>query len=110
MEIWVPTADTDKLISNLVRIKIKKISFMLTTLTASKRYAKRKIFPNTGCDSSRRIVQKHWMGMFLRFEIQSLISKCCNGKRNTAGGWRRMYYEDYIEPDLDEEWREIEVN
>ncbi|CAG8573557.1 3477_t:CDS:2, partial [Acaulospora colombiana] len=36
------------------------------------------------------------------------ISACCSRKRNIAGGWRWMYYEDYIEQDPNEEWKEIE--
>ena len=38
------------------------------------------------------------------------ISECCSRKRNTAGGWCWMYYEDYIEQEPDEEWREIDIN
>ncbi|CAG8657174.1 5523_t:CDS:2, partial [Acaulospora colombiana] len=38
------------------------------------------------------------------------ISACCSRKRNIAGGWRWMYYEDYIEQDPNEEWKEIEVD
>ena len=42
--------------------------------------------------------------------VMSNISYCCSGKLNTAGGWHWMYYEDYIEQDPNEEWREIEIN
>ena len=40
---------------------------------------------------------------------ESCISECCSGKQKTSG-WRWMYYEDHIEPDPNEEWREIELD
>ncbi|CAJ0753326.1 20281_t:CDS:2 [Entrophospora sp. SA101] len=39
---------------------------------------------------------------------ENSISECCSGKRNTAGGWCWIYYENYIPQDPNEEWREIE--
>ncbi|PKY45902.1 hypothetical protein RhiirA4_460608 [Rhizophagus irregularis] len=38
------------------------------------------------------------------------ISECCSGKQKTSGCWRWMYYEDHIESDPNEEWREIELD
>ncbi|CAG8793571.1 4862_t:CDS:2, partial [Racocetra fulgida] len=169
MEIWLPIVDSNKLISNLGRIKNNKdvilkgnickrsgyirIDLSINSIRTStgvhilvaqafifnpenKPYvnhingikhdnranAERKIFPNIGRGSSRHIVQKTldgnvvqiWNSISLAGKMLKIagnsISECCNRKRNTAGGWRWMYYEDYIEPDLNEEWEEIEVN
>ena len=38
------------------------------------------------------------------------ISECCSKKQNTASGWCWMYYEDYIERNSNEEWREIQLD
>ncbi|PKK72009.1 His-Me finger endonuclease [Rhizophagus irregularis] len=41
--------------------------------------------------------------------MSQLYSACCRKKLNTAGGWCWIYYEDYVEQNPDEEWREIEI-
>ncbi|CAG8765919.1 14643_t:CDS:1, partial [Ambispora leptoticha] len=82
--------------------------------------AERKVFPNRGRGNSRWIVQKATDGGVIQIWncirlagntlkiAENSISECCSGKRNTAGGWCWMYYEDYIPQDPNEEWREIE--
>ena len=88
-----------------------------------KENAGHKVFPNrANKTSSRRVVQKTLDGEVVRvwnsirlasntLEIDgSCISECCSKKQNTAGGWCWTYYEDYIERNSNEEWREIELN
>src|SRR6266487_7164455 len=88
-----------------------------------KENAERKVFPTReNKTSSRRVVQKTLDGEVVRvwnsirlasntLEIDgSCISECCSKKQNTAGGWYWMYYEDYIERNSNEEWREIQPN
>ncbi|KAF0419062.1 His-Me finger endonuclease [Gigaspora margarita] len=84
-----------------------------------KENAKRRIFPNPVHGRSRIIVQKTldgnvvhiWDSISLASVALKIseccISECCSGKQKTSGGWRWMYYEDHIEPDPNEEWREI---
>ncbi|CAG8483088.1 13038_t:CDS:1 [Acaulospora colombiana] len=87
-----------------------------------KENAERKVFPNRGRGRSRKIVQKTLNGNVVQIWdsitlagyalniSRNHISACCSRKRNITGGWRWMYYEDYIEQGPNEEWREIEVN
>ncbi|CAG8516573.1 277_t:CDS:1 [Acaulospora colombiana] len=87
-----------------------------------KENAERKIFPNPSHSNSRKIVQKTLDGNVIRiWDSIALasstlkisgphISQCCSKKLNTTGGWRWMYYEDHIEKDPDEEWREVRLN
>ncbi|CAG8832093.1 14856_t:CDS:1, partial [Cetraspora pellucida] len=179
MEIWLPTADSNKLISNLGRIKNNKgvilkgnvckrsgyirIDLSINSIRTStgvhilvaqafisnpenkpyvnhingikhdnwavnlewvtpKENAERKVFPNRGHGSSRSIVQKTLDGNVIRIwnsirlagntlkVLENKISECCNRKRDTAGGWCWTYYENYIEPDSNEEWKEIEID
>ncbi|CAG8578117.1 7671_t:CDS:1 [Dentiscutata heterogama] len=41
---------------------------------------------------------------------KNAISMCCSEKQNSAGGWKWVYYENYIQPDPNEKWKEIELN
>ncbi|RIA87653.1 hypothetical protein C1645_776845 [Glomus cerebriforme] len=87
-----------------------------------KENAERRIFPNHSSIGSRKIVQKTvdgnvvqiWDSIRLASNTlkisETCISECCSGKQKTSGGWRWMYYEDHIEPDPNEEWREIELD
>ena len=71
--------------------------------------------------SSRRVVQKTldenvvkiWNSIILTSNTLKIdrgsITNCCSRKRNTAGGWFWMYYEDYVQHDPNEKWREIEL-
>ncbi|CAG8802355.1 24340_t:CDS:2, partial [Racocetra persica] len=172
IEIWLPIADLNKLISNLGRIKNNKgvvlkgnvckrsgyiridlsINSIYTSTgvhilvaqafisnpenklyvnhinsikhdnravnlewVTSKENAEHKIFLNRGHSSSRRIVQEildgnviwiwnsiHLAGNTLKV-LENKISECCNRKQDTAGGWCWTYYENYIEPDSNEE-------
>ncbi|CAI2198240.1 19486_t:CDS:2, partial [Funneliformis geosporum] len=52
----------------------------------SKENANRKVFSNHGCGRSRKVVQ-------IKLD-----------------GWYWMYYDDYIEPNPNEEWKEIEFD
>jgi hypothetical protein len=87
-----------------------------------KENAERRVFPNPRHGSSRKIVQKTLDGNVVRIwdsiKLASdtlkiavcCISECCSGKQKTSGGWCWMYYEDHIEPNPNEEWREIELD
>ncbi|RHZ47473.1 hypothetical protein Glove_579g7 [Diversispora epigaea] len=81
-----------------------------------------KVFPNPGSSRYRKVVQfgldgnviRIWDSLSIAQDTlgihKSTILRCCSGKRNSAGGWRWMYYEDYIESDPNEEWKEIEFD
>ncbi|RHZ55988.1 hypothetical protein Glove_407g6 [Diversispora epigaea] len=87
-----------------------------------KENAERTVFRNPNCSNSKKIVQttldgnvvQVWDSITLASNtlniVMSNISQCCSRKLNTSGGWRWMYYEDQIEQDPDEEWREIRLN
>ncbi|CAG8695787.1 26803_t:CDS:1 [Dentiscutata erythropus] len=175
MDIWLPVAHSDKLVSNLGRIKNNKGVVLKGNICKRSGYVKtdiningiRKIISihilvarafipnpeikpyvnhingirhdnrvdnlewvtpkenakrrNTG-RKHRKIVQKTLEGNVVQVWdsirlagntlkiIGTNISQCCRGKQKTAGGWLWMYYEDYIEKDPNEEWKEIELN
>ncbi|KAF0439334.1 His-Me finger endonuclease [Gigaspora margarita] len=127
MEVWLPVISTsDLLVSNLGRIKNKKgkhdnRAVNLEWVT-SKENAERTVFRNPSKSRSRKVVQMSldgnvvqiWDSITLASNtlsiVMSNISRCCSGRLNTAKRWRWMYYEDYIEQDSNEEWREIEIN
>ncbi|RHZ81154.1 hypothetical protein Glove_123g147 [Diversispora epigaea] len=72
------------------------------------------------CHKYRKIVQKTldgnvvqiWNSICLASNTLKIsnISACCREKRNTVEGWCWIYYENYIEQDPNEEWKEIELN
>ncbi|CAG8587977.1 17264_t:CDS:2, partial [Acaulospora colombiana] len=44
-------------------------------------------------NAERKVIRTHKI-------LRPHISACCSRKRNIAGDWRWMYYEDYLEQDL----------
>lgn len=48
-------------------------------------------------------------GITLNINRRNIIA-CCRGKRNIAGEWAWIYYDDYIESDPNEEWKELEID
>ncbi len=87
-----------------------------------KENANRKVFPNPGHGRSRKIVQKildgnviqiwdsaNHAGITLNINRRN-ITAYCRGKRNIAGEWTWIYYDNYIESDLNEEWKELEID
>ena len=37
------------------------------------------------------------------------ITACCRERRNTVGEWAQKYYDDYIKPDPNEEWKKLKI-
>ncbi|CAJ0645989.1 4488_t:CDS:2, partial [Entrophospora sp. SA101] len=133
MEVWLPVEDL--LVSNIGRIKNKKGIILRPVARAFVPNPKNKPYVNhiNGIKHDNRAVNLEWVtpkenaerkktldgeviqiwnsiclaGNTLKIAENS-ISECCSGKRNTAGGWCWIYYENYIPQDPNEEWREIE--
>ncbi|CAG8456782.1 10681_t:CDS:2 [Ambispora leptoticha] len=120
-EIFISNLENKHFVNHINSIKTNNQADNLEWVT-SKENNNRKIFPNSGCSRSRKVIQVGLDGNVIQiWNLLSLvqdtlnihksaISMYYNKKRNSAGGWYWMYYEKYTKPDSNEEWKEIEFD
>ncbi|RHZ65478.1 hypothetical protein Glove_315g82 [Diversispora epigaea] len=102
MEVWLPISLSNLFVSNFGHIKNNK-AFIPNP--DNKPYVNHI----NGIKYNNRTVNLEWVTLKENAE-RSNISTYCKGKQNITDGWYWMYFKDYIEPDLDEEWKEIELD
>ncbi|CAG8807971.1 33304_t:CDS:2, partial [Racocetra persica] len=93
--------DSNKLISNLGRIKNNKDVILKENVCKRSGYIRIDLSINSIHIST---------GIYILVAQENAECKIFPNIGHGSSSWRWIYYEDYIEPDLNKEWEEIEVN